>query len=251
MPPPTRLVAYQTAWMKANHPEVFIAACMSLALGNTDRLAALREEATRSGIRILPPDINRSGADFSVERADDGKLAIRYALAAVKKVGFAAMQALVEARGDTPFADLADFAARVDPRQLNRMQLENLIRAGAFDALETNRARLFAAAEAILRRAQATAEEKESGQIALFGASPGGVAGSVATARHAGLAADGAAQLRGRGDRLPPHRASARRLCQGAAPAGHDAVRAGGGERSGPASRACASPAWWRRRRSG
>ena len=94
------LVAYQTAWMKANHPEVFIAACMSLALGNTDRLAALREEATRSGIRILPPDINRSGADFSVERADDGKLAIRYALAAVKKVGFAAMQALAEARGD-------------------------------------------------------------------------------------------------------------------------------------------------------
>ena len=130
------LVAYQTAWMKANHAEVFIAACMSLALGNTDRLAALREEASRSGIRILPPDINRSGADFSVERRDDGKLAIRYALAAVKKVGFAAMQALAEARGDQPFADLADFAARVDPRQLNRMQLENLIRAGAFDALE-------------------------------------------------------------------------------------------------------------------
>ena len=170
---PYGLLAYQTAWMKANHPAVFIAACMSLALGNTDRLAALREEATRSGIRILPPDINRSGADFSVEHADDGKLAIRYALAAVKKVGFAAMQALAEARGDTPFADLADFAARVDPRQLNRMQLENLIRAGAFDALETNRARMFAAAEAILRRAQATATEKESGQTALFGASPG------------------------------------------------------------------------------
>ena len=64
---PYGLLAYQTAWMKANHPAVFIAACMSLALGNTDRLAALREEATRSGIRILPPDINRSGADFSVE----------------------------------------------------------------------------------------------------------------------------------------------------------------------------------------
>ena len=102
------LVAYQTAWMKANHAEVFIAACMSLALGNTDRLAALREEASRSGIRILPPDINRSGADFTVERTDEGTLAIRYALAAVKKVGFAAMQALIEARGDTPFTDLAD-----------------------------------------------------------------------------------------------------------------------------------------------
>jgi DNA polymerase-3 subunit alpha len=167
------LVAYQTAWMKANHAEVFIAACMSLALGNTDRLAALREEAARSGIRILPPDINRSGADFSVERTLEGGLAIRYALAAVKRVGFAAMQALVEARGDQPFTDLADLAARVDPRQLNRMQLENLTRAGAFDALEPNRARLFSAAEAILRRAQATAEEKDSGQIALFGASSG------------------------------------------------------------------------------
>jgi DNA polymerase-3 subunit alpha len=159
--------------MKANHAAVFIAACMSLALGNTDRLAALREEAARSNIRILPPDINRSGADFSVERAEDGELAIRYALAAVKKVGFAAMQSLVEARGDAPFTDLAEFSARVDPRQLNRMQLENLVRAGAFDALESNRARLFAGAESILRRAQATAEEKESGQIALFGASAG------------------------------------------------------------------------------
>jgi DNA polymerase III subunit alpha len=168
------LVAYQTAWMKANHAEVFIAACMSLALGNTDRLAALREEATRSDIGIMPPDINRSGADFAVERTQEGGLAIRYALAAVKKVGFAAMQALVEARGDQPFIDLADLAARVDPRQLNRMQLENLIRAGAFDALESNRARLYSAAEAILRRAQAAAEEKESGQIALFGASSNG-----------------------------------------------------------------------------
>jgi DNA polymerase-3 subunit alpha len=159
--------------MKANHAEVFIAACMSLALGNTDRLAALREEAARGGIPILPPDINLSGADFTVERTAD-RLAIRYALAAVKKVGFAAMQALTAVRGDTPFTDLADFAARVDPRQLNRMQLENLIRAGAFDALGANRASMFAAVEAILRRAQSMATERASGQIALFG----GISGS-------------------------------------------------------------------------
>ena len=81
------LVAYQTAWMKANHPEAFLAACMSLALANTDRLAALKQEAEQAGIRLLPPDINHSGADFIVERLDDGRLAIRYALAAVKKVG--------------------------------------------------------------------------------------------------------------------------------------------------------------------
>lgn len=163
------LVAYQTAWLKANHPEVFLAACMSLGINNTDRLASLKQEAERARIPILPPDINRSDADFTVERMEDGRLAIRYALAAIKKVGFSAMQAVVAARGDAHFADIADFAARVDPRQINRMQLEGLIKAGAFDRLEPNRARLFAGAETILRRAQADQQEKESGQIGLFG----------------------------------------------------------------------------------
>jgi len=162
------LVAYQTAWMKANHPVAFLAACMSLAINNTDKLAALRQEATRLGIVVLPPDINRSLPDFTVEE-HDGKLAIRYALAAVKKVGAAAMQSLVATRGAKPFADIADLAARLDPRQLNKMSLENLARAGAFDSLDPNRARLFAGAETILRRAQAQAEEKDSGQIGLFG----------------------------------------------------------------------------------
>jgi DNA polymerase-3 subunit alpha len=163
------LIAYQTAWLKANHPEVFLASCMSLAINNTDRLAALKQDAERGSIKILPPDINRSGADFSVERLEDGRLAIRYPLAAVKKVGFSAMESVAAARGDTPFADLADFAGRVDPRQLNRMQIENLARSGAFDRLDANRARVFAGAETILRRAQADREEKESGQIGLFG----------------------------------------------------------------------------------
>jgi DNA polymerase III subunit alpha len=163
------LVAYQTAWMKANHPEAFLAACMSLAINNTDKLAALRQEASRMFIRVLPPDINRSGADFTLERDGEGKLAIRYALAAVKKVGASAMQAVVEARGERDFSDLADFAGRIDPRQLNKMQIENLVRAGAFDSMNNNRAQVFAGAETILRRAQAAAEEKGSGQIGLFG----------------------------------------------------------------------------------
>ena len=163
------LIAYQTAWLKANHPEVFIASCMSLALNNTDRLAALKQEAERSSIKMLPPDINRSGADFSVERMDDGRLAIRYALAGVKKVGFSAMESLAAVRGEIPFADVTDFATRVDPRQINKMQIENLVRAGAFDRLDGNRAKLFAGAETVLRRAQADQEEKASGQIGLFG----------------------------------------------------------------------------------
>lgn len=162
------LVAYQTAWMKANHPVAFIAACMSLAISNTDKLAALRQEAGRLGITILPPDINRSGADFTLERDGAGKLSIRYALAAVKRVGMSAMQAVVAAREFYRFEDLADLAARVDPRQLNKMQIENLARAGAFDGIEPIRARVFTGAETVLRRAQATAEEKSSGQIGLF-----------------------------------------------------------------------------------
>ena len=162
------LVAYQTAWMKANHPVAFVAGCMSLAMNNTDRLASLRQEAGRMGIAVLPPDINRSGADFALER-HEGKLAIRYALAAVKKVGRAAMEALEAVRGDKPFADIADVAARVDPRQINKMQIENLAKAGAFDSLDPNRARVFAGAETVLRRAQASAEEKGSAQIGLFG----------------------------------------------------------------------------------
>jgi len=163
------LVSYQTAWMKANHPVPFLAACMSLAMGNTDKLAALRQEAERMGIRVLPPAINRSGADFGVEVQPDGSLAIRYALAAVKKIGFAAMKSVEQARGAVPFADISDFAARIDARQVTKMQLENLARAGAFDALDPNRARLFMGAETIFRRAQAQAEEACSGQIGLFG----------------------------------------------------------------------------------
>ena len=166
---PYALISYQTAWMKANHPEAFLAACMSLAVNNTDKLAALRQEAARMGVGVLPPDVNRSGADFTLERDAEGRLAVRYALAAVKKVGAAAMQSLVASRGGQPFAELADFAARIDPRAVNRMQIENLARAGAFDALDGNRARVFAAAETVLRRAQAAAEEVASGQNVLFG----------------------------------------------------------------------------------
>ncbi|GBQ89693.1 DNA polymerase III subunit alpha [Acetobacter nitrogenifigens DSM 23921 = NBRC 105050] len=166
------LVSYQTAWMKANHPVSFLAACMSLARERTEKLAALRQEATRLGIAVLPPDINRSGPDFTVEHLPDGKLGIRYALAAVKKVGLAAMCGIVDTRGGKAFESLADFAARVDPKQLNKMQLENLARAGAFDTLEPNRARVFGSVESILRRAQMRAQEAASGQVGLFGDAP-------------------------------------------------------------------------------
>ncbi len=163
------LVSYQTAWLRANHPAAFIAASMSLSQANHEKLAALKQDAVRIGIPVLPPDINASAADFTVERLADGTLAIRYALAAIKRVGAGAMQDVVRARAGRPFADLADFAARVDPRALNKAQIEQLARAGAFDRIDPNRARVAAGAELLVRRAQAEAEARASGQINLFG----------------------------------------------------------------------------------
>ncbi|MGK7866806.1 DNA polymerase III subunit alpha [Falsiroseomonas sp. E2-1-a20] len=163
------LVSYQTAWLKANHPVAFLAASMSLDLGNTDKLAGHMQEASRLGIAVLPPDINRSDAEFSIEAKEDGTPAIRFALAAVKRVGLAAMKELVAARG-APFASLSDFAGRVDPKLLNKMQLENLAKAGAFDALESNRARMVQGAEAVLRAAQEAAERRSNPTRDMFGA---------------------------------------------------------------------------------
>ncbi|MGY4800468.1 DNA polymerase III subunit alpha [Teichococcus aerofrigidensis] len=164
------LVAYQTAWLKANYPVAFLAASMTLDMDKTEKLANHMQEASRLGIPVLPPDVNRSAAEFRVERREDGGQAIRFALAAVKRVGLQAMRDLVRARDARgPFASVAEFAGRVDPKLLNKMQLENLARAGAFDSLEKNRARMAASAEVILRRAQASAEERVSSQIGLFG----------------------------------------------------------------------------------
>ena len=163
------LVSYHTAWLKANYPVAFLAASMSLDMDKTEKLASHMQEAGRLKIKVLPPDINKSGAEFTIEHLEDGSQAIRFALAAIKRVGLQAMRDLVASR-DRAFATLADFAERVDPRLLNKMQLENLAKAGAFDSLEGNRARLVAGAETVLRRAQATAEDRASNQIGLFGA---------------------------------------------------------------------------------
>ncbi|MDR3521496.1 MAG: DNA polymerase III subunit alpha [Acidocella sp.] len=163
------LVSYQTAYLRANYPVAFLAACMSLAQANTEKLASLRQDAVRLGIAVLPPDINVSGADFTVEKQEEGTLAIRYALGAIKRVGAAAMGQIVTARGSKKFKSLADFSARLDPRAATKGQLETLAKAGALDSILPNRAQVFALAETIIRRAQAQAEERESGQVGLFG----------------------------------------------------------------------------------
>ena len=158
------LVAYQTAYMKANYPVEFMAASMTLDMGNTDKLAEFRAEAERLGIRVDPPSINRSHAAFEV----DGN-SIIYALAALKGVGKQAVDAIVEARGVRGFSDLADLAERINPRAVNKRVLESLAAAGAFDEFEPNRARMLGAMDAVLARAQRSHEAASVGQNELFG----------------------------------------------------------------------------------
>ncbi|HEX6859165.1 MAG TPA: DNA polymerase III subunit alpha [Caulobacteraceae bacterium] len=165
------LIAYQTAWLKANAPVEFLAASMSLDMSNTDKLAVFYQDAKRFGVKVASPDVNRSGADFEVE---DGQ--VLYALGAVRNVGLAAMQHLVEVRNEGgPFRDIFDFVERVDPRQVNKRALENLARAGAFDAIHPNRAQIVAAADTLIAYGQSMAAERASSQVSLFG--EGGEAG--------------------------------------------------------------------------
>ena len=163
------VVAYHTAFLKAHFPVDFLAASMSLDISNSEKLASFHQDARRIGVEVLPPDINASEADFSVERTERG-LAVRYALGAVRNVGLTAMASVVaeRARGG-PFKALYDFAERLDPKAVNKRQLENLAKSGAFDALEPDRARALAAAETIAAYAQRVAEERASAQTSLFG----------------------------------------------------------------------------------
>jgi DNA polymerase III subunit alpha len=158
------LVAYQTAYMKANFPVEFMAASMTLDMGNTDKLAEFRAESVRLGIMVEPPSVRRSGVTFDV----DGNT-ILYALAALKGVGPQACEEIVAARRAGPFKDLADFAGRINPRAINKRVLESLAAAGGFDCLEPDRARASAAVDSILAAAQRAHEAAASGQNELFG----------------------------------------------------------------------------------
>ena len=168
------LVAYQTAWLKAHHRHEFYAASMCFDMAQTDKLAIFVDDMRRMDVACLPPSVNASEAEFAVQPVADG-LAVRYALGALKGVGEKAMEQLVDerkARG--PYRDLDDFAARIDPRSLNRRQIESLAGGGAFDDI-AERPAVFAAAETILSAASSAAEARDSGQGGLFGEGPANV----------------------------------------------------------------------------
>lgn len=163
---PYALLTYQTAYLKANYPLEFFAASMTYEMQNTDKLNIFRQDMQRAGYPLFPPNVNKSMVTFAVE--GDG---VRYALAAVKNVGEHGMEALVaerQSRGE--FKDIHDFANRIDPKGLNKRQLENLIAAGAFDDIYHNRGELYANADEILKTAQLCQQEKNSHQASLFGA---------------------------------------------------------------------------------
>lgn len=167
---PYALISYQTAFLKANYPVQFMAATMTYDINNTDKLSFYRQELKRMKVALLPPDINTSMPWFSVEIDHDGQEAVRYALAAIKSVGEAAMQELVNERERAgPFKDIIDFARRLSSKVVNKRLLEGLIHAGAFDSLDPNRSQLMANVDVILRYVGEAQAVQNSNQGSLFG----------------------------------------------------------------------------------
>ncbi|MCP5404838.1 MAG: DNA polymerase III subunit alpha [Pseudomonadaceae bacterium] len=168
------LIAYQTAYLKAHFPLEFMAATMTYDRGNTDKLLKYKMELEKLGFTLLPPDVNASEVMFSVEEPAGGQGAVRHALAAIKGAGEEVMRGLVaERQAGGPFSSIWNLLARLDPQGMNKRQLEVLIKSGALDSLEPNRALLLANMDKYLAYAQANAEQKSSGQESLFSAESG------------------------------------------------------------------------------
>ncbi|NLY39711.1 MAG: DNA polymerase III subunit alpha [Firmicutes bacterium] len=158
------LVAYQTAYLKANYPVEFMAAQMTVYYANSDKVALYIADCRRQGIEVLPPDINESETNFTVVAGNR----IRFGLSAVKNVGLGAIESILAARREKPFRSLRDFCSRVDSRQCNRKVLESLIKCGAFDSLGGHRAQYLACLDEVLAQGHAAQRERENGQISMF-----------------------------------------------------------------------------------
>ncbi|MCS6897555.1 MAG: DNA polymerase III subunit alpha, partial [Nitrospira sp.] len=167
------VLCYQTAYLKAHYPTEFMAALMTTDMGNTDKIMGYFTECRDLGIKVLGPDINVSGKDFTVV---DG--AIRFGLAAIKNVGESAVESIVAVRNATgPFTSLFDFCRRVDLRKVNKRMVEGLIKTGAFDSTGAKRAQLMAVIDQAIEHGTAAQRERDLGQISIFGEGmPGRVA---------------------------------------------------------------------------
>ena len=164
------LVAWQTAWLKHHHPAAFYAGSMAYDIHLTDKLAVFVDDMRRLEVPLLGPCINASSSDFTLED-HEGRIAVRYALGALKGVGEGAMEDIVRERtANGPFRSLDDFVNRIDPRALNRRQMEALASAGAFDCFGLDRARVYAGAELLMAAATRAADQRMTGQGGLFGA---------------------------------------------------------------------------------
>ena len=170
------VVAYQTAYLKANYPTEFMAALLTSEMEKTDKIVQYVEETRAMGLRVEPPDVNVSRAQFTV--AGD---AIHFGLAAIKNVGATAIDSIVKVREtDGAFTALDDFCARVDLRLVNRRVIECLIKAGAFDSLGNTRAGLLASLDQAMEGGQRRQRDREEGQVSLFDALGGGDAPKAA-----------------------------------------------------------------------
>ncbi|WP_139491713.1 DNA polymerase III subunit alpha [Brevibacillus dissolubilis] len=157
------IISYQMAYLKANHPLAFMAALLSLSIGSQNRIAEYTEEAKRLRLQVLPPDVNRSEAFFTVEEK-----AIRFGLAAVKGVGYGAIDSIVREREKEPFRDLSDFCSRIDSRLVNRRVIEALIACGAMDSLPGHRAQLLAYLDEAMDKGASRRKEREEAQMNMF-----------------------------------------------------------------------------------
>jgi DNA polymerase-3 subunit alpha len=163
------LLSYQTAWLKAHYPHEFFAASMCFDMHQSEKLAVYVDDLRRNGVVLAPPDINRSEAEFTVERTDDG-YAVRYALAGIRNVGEKAMEGVVaEREAHGWFASLEELFRRAPQGSMNRRLVEGLAAAGAFDSLERNRAKVYANIDILLASADEAARSRSSGQAGLFG----------------------------------------------------------------------------------
>ncbi len=162
------VVAVQTGWLKKHHPVPFMAAILNSVYGNSGKIAGYIQYCRSQGIKVLPPDVNRSGWKFTVQKDENGDLCILFGLGAVKTVGQGAVNAIIRERQQGPYKDIFDFCSRIDTTECNKRVVESLIKAGAFDHTGANRAQLLAVFESAMDATISRRKANVDGQLSLF-----------------------------------------------------------------------------------